>query len=41
MDRMLDIHNLKTFFYTREGVAKAVNGVNLYINRGEILGLVG
>lgn len=38
---MLEMKDLKTFFYTREGVAKAVNGVNLLLGRGEILGVVG
>jgi len=41
MDKVLDIRDLKTFFYTRDGVAKAVNGVSLFLKRGEILGLVG
>ena len=27
MEAVLDIRNLRTFFYTREGVAQAVNGV--------------
>jgi oligopeptide/dipeptide ABC transporter ATP-binding protein len=38
---VLSIQNLQTFFYTREGVAKAVNGVSLAISKGEILGVVG
>jgi ABC-type dipeptide/oligopeptide/nickel transport system ATPase component len=38
---VLSIQNLKTFFYTREGVARAVNGVSFSISRGEILGVVG
>jgi oligopeptide/dipeptide ABC transporter ATP-binding protein len=38
---VLSIQNLKTFFYMREGVAKAVNGVSFYISKGEILGVVG
>jgi peptide/nickel transport system ATP-binding protein len=37
----LDIRNLHTHFATRGGVLKAVDGVNLRIGRGEILGLVG
>jgi len=41
MDTILTIKNLKTFFYTHEGVAKAVNGVSLFLKRGEIIGLVG
>jgi len=38
---ILDISDLKTFFYTREGVAKAVNGVSFQIERGGIIGVVG
>jgi oligopeptide/dipeptide ABC transporter ATP-binding protein len=40
-EKILAINDLKTFFYTREGVAKAVNGVSLFLKEGEILGLVG
>lgn len=41
MTRLLEIHDLETHFFTRDGVAKAVNGVSLSLDRGEILGLVG
>jgi oligopeptide/dipeptide ABC transporter ATP-binding protein len=41
MDTLLSIINLKVVFNTYEGVAKAVNGVNLSLGRGEILGVVG
>lgn len=40
-DKLLEIRNLKTHFYTEEGVVPAVDGVNLYIKRGETLGVVG
>ncbi len=39
--RLLDVKNLKTYFYTDEGVVRAVDGVDLYINEGETLGVVG
>jgi len=32
---------LKTYFYTQKGIVKAVDGIDLKIHRGEILGLVG
>jgi oligopeptide/dipeptide ABC transporter ATP-binding protein len=38
---LLEIHNLKTYFYTDDGVVKAVNGAELVLNKGEVLGLVG
>jgi oligopeptide/dipeptide ABC transporter ATP-binding protein len=40
-DNLLTIRNLHTYFYTEDGVVKALNGVNLEIRRGEVLGLVG
>ena len=38
---LLAIENLKTYFYTREGVVPAVDGVNLTIKPGGTLALVG
>ena len=40
-DLMLEIKGLKTQFYTEDGVIKAVDGVDLYVKRGETLGIVG
>jgi peptide/nickel transport system ATP-binding protein len=39
--RLLDVKDLKTYFFTDEGVVRAVDGVDLYINQGETLGVVG
>jgi oligopeptide/dipeptide ABC transporter ATP-binding protein len=39
--RLLSVKGLKTYFYTDEGIVRAVDGVNFEINRGEIFGLVG
>jgi len=38
---LLDIKELKTYFYLAEGVVHAVDGVNLTMHRGETLGIVG
>jgi oligopeptide/dipeptide ABC transporter ATP-binding protein len=38
---LLDIQGLKTYFYTEDGVVKAVDGVDLHVNQGETVGIVG
>lgn len=38
---LLELSDLKTYFYTEDGVVKAADGVDLYIKRGEVVGLVG
>jgi peptide/nickel transport system ATP-binding protein len=40
-ETLLEVRNLKTYFKTDEGLAKAVNGVDLNVPKGETLGLVG
>jgi peptide/nickel transport system ATP-binding protein len=40
-ERLLDVRNLKTHFFTDEGVVRAVDGVDMYIDKGETLGVVG
>ena len=41
MEKLIEIKNLKTFFYTEAGVAKAVNNISFDILKGEVLGIVG
>jgi oligopeptide/dipeptide ABC transporter ATP-binding protein len=41
MSVLLDVKNLKTYFYTDDGVSKAVDDVSFSLDKGETLGLVG
>ena len=41
MNELLKVKDLKTYFFTHEGTVKAVDGINLKVNKGETLGLVG
>jgi oligopeptide/dipeptide ABC transporter ATP-binding protein len=38
---LLEVQDLRTYFYTDEGVARAVDGVSFSLERGEALGIVG
>src|SRR6185369_8061021 len=38
---LLEVNGLRTSFHTRDGVVRAVDGINFHVDSGEIMGLVG
>jgi len=41
MNKLLEVDNLKTYFYTADGVLPAVDGVSFSLDEGEVLAIVG
>jgi oligopeptide transport system ATP-binding protein len=40
-EKILEVKDLKTYFFTRHGLVKAVDGVSFWVGEGETLGIVG
>lgn len=40
-EKILEVRNLQTYFFTDEGISKPVDGVDFTIHKGETLGIVG
>ena len=40
-NNILEVKGLKTQFFTESGVVRAVDGVDIVVRRGEVLGIVG
>ena len=38
---LLDVRNLKIYFYIEQGIVRAVDGINFSLNKGKSLGIVG
>lgn len=41
MSKLLEVSNLRTYFFLEEGIGKAVDDLSFHIDEGEVFGLVG
>jgi ABC-type dipeptide/oligopeptide/nickel transport system ATPase component len=40
-NQLLEVSNLRTYFFTEAGVVKAVDGISLNVEEGKTVGIVG
>ena len=40
-EKLLEVNHLRTSFFTAEGEVKSVSDVSYYVNRGEVIAIVG
>ncbi len=41
MKRVLEVKGLKTYFFTQDGIVRAVSGISYHLDEGETLAIVG
>jgi len=41
MDKLIEVKDLQTYFFTADGIVRAVDGATFEVNRGKVLGIVG
>ncbi|MBU3915771.1 ABC transporter ATP-binding protein [bacterium] len=41
IEKVIELKDLKTYFFTKKGIVKAVDGISFSIDHGEIVGLIG
>src|SRR5574341_171563 len=40
-NEVLSVHNLKTYFFTKKGIVRAVDDISFHLEKGEVLCIIG